>query len=50
MMIYMPGATQRALGLVEITGADVFLVDAGKATAHLIVKTPTWSDGARDGG
>jgi hypothetical protein len=50
MMIYMPGATERALGLVEMPGADVFLVDAGKATAHLIVKTPAWSDGARDGG
>jgi len=46
MMIYMPGATLESLGLVEKQGADVFLVNAGKRTAHLIVKTRAWSDGA----
>jgi len=49
MMIYMPGATQHSLGLVEERGADVFLVDAGKPTAHLIVKTRAWSDGSPTG-
>jgi len=49
MMIYMPGATQRSLGLIERSGADVFLVDAGTPTAHLIVKTRAWSDGTPTG-